>query len=384
MTEQTQHPAAQPPTTRPPAERETTPRLPAVPEEPTQPSAVREEASAPSAVREEASAPSAVREEASAPSAAREGASHLPAAREGASRLSDMPEEPPRSSAPGEAAPWEAGPQGAEPALPPPLAVPPSPAGSRQRRRMRAALRWTAAAAVFCLVGAGTAYGTTRMERTDLPGLATASDGRWDYPELVRPPLPPGRPGPLEAGNRTGAHHADLRALVLPAPHGATVEPGPRGTDGWLPVKDFLADYAAVEQRRELAQQLTDHGLRHIAGRGWTTPDGTRTTIRLLRFDSAVVAETLLSGSLANAAAPAFPVRGADYYELDGTFPPKARMKGVTLYPFAETEPYGAEQVRQAYLAAGDTVAVITQTREGGVDAVPFRQTVTLQTELLS
>ncbi|MEU5078001.1 MULTISPECIES: hypothetical protein [Streptomyces] len=264
-------------------------------------------------------------------------------------------------------------------------ALPPPPAAVRKdRRALRAALRWTAVAAVFCLVGAGTAYGISRMERTDLPGLATASDGRWDYPELVRPPLPPGSPGPLEAGNHAGTHYADLRALVLPAPRGATVEPGARGTDGWVPVKDFLADYADVEKRRELAQKLTDHGLRHIAGRGWTTPDGTRTTIRLLRFGTAAVSETLLAGDLANTGAPAYPVRGAEYYALDETFPPEAHMKGVTLFPYTEAEPYGAEQVRQAYFSAGDTIAVITQTREGGVDAVPFRQTVTLQTELLS
>ncbi|GHH04123.1 hypothetical protein [Streptomyces rubradiris] len=265
-----------------------------------------------------------------------------------------------------------------------PAVAPPAAAVRKDRRALRAALRWTAVAAVFCLVGAGSAYGVSRMERTDLPGLATASDGRWDYPELVRPPLPPGSPGPLEASNRTGTHYADLRALVLPAPRGATVEPGPGGTDGWLPVKDFLADYATGENRRELAQKLTDHGLRRIAGRGWTTPDGTRTRIRLLRFGTATVSETLLSGHLANAGAPIFPVRGAEYYALDETFPPGARMKGVTLFPYTEAEPYGAEQVRQAYFVAGDTIAVITQTRKGGVNAVPFRQTVTLQTELLS
>ncbi|MFH9399151.1 hypothetical protein ACH4JS_05105 [Streptomyces sp. NPDC017638] len=292
--------------------------------------------------------------------------------------------QPPAPALP-EEVPHEAASHEPVPGLPPlPAVAPPPGTAKKDRRALRAALRWTAVAAVFCLAGAGTAYGISRMERTDLPGLATASDGRWDYPELVRPPLPPGRPGPLEARNRTGTHHADLRALVLPAPHGATVEPGPRGTDGWLPVKTFLADFAGGDSRRELAQQLTDHGLRHIAGRGWRTPDGTRTTIRLLRFGTATVSETLLTGSLANTGAPAHPARGAEYYELDETFPPRARMKGVTLFPYAESKPYGAEQVRQAYLVAGDTVAVITQSRKGGVDAVPFRQTVTLQTELLS
>ncbi|WP_163010734.1 hypothetical protein [Streptomyces dangxiongensis] len=47
-------------------------------------------------------------------------------------------------------------------------------------------------------------------------------------------------------------------------------------------------------------------------------------------------------------------------------------------------KPYGAEQLRQAHLVAGDTVAIITQARKGGTNAVPFRQAVTLQTELLT
>lgn len=280
-------------------------------------------------------------------------------------------------------------PEPVAPALPPPPADPPAvpapapAAPAKARGALRAALRWTAAVAVFAVAGTGTAYGITRLDRTDLPGLATASDGRWDYPELTRPPLPAGSPGPLAAANRTGTHYADPRALLLPAPEGATAAPAPRAADGWLATKDFLARYTGEDNRRELGQKLTDHGLRHIAARGWTTPDGTRTRIELLQFDTAAVADDLLENNLIGAAAPTYVVRGADYYELDETFPSKARVEGVTLAPYAETEPYGAEQVRQAYLAAGDTVAVITQSRRGGADAVPFRQTVTLQTELL-
>ncbi|WP_179382220.1 hypothetical protein [Streptomyces sp. SA15] len=48
-----------------------------------------------------------------------------------------------------------------------------------------------------------------------------------------------------------------------------------------------------------------------------------------------------------------------------------------------ETKPYGAEHVRQAYLAAGDVLGVIVQSRKGTAPAVPFQQTVTLQSQLL-
>ncbi|MGW0879712.1 hypothetical protein [Streptomyces sp. NPDC002671] len=261
-----------------------------------------------------------------------------------------------------------------------PLAAPPRP--RKDRRTLRAALRWTAAVAVFAVVGAGTAYGITRMDRTDVPGLATASDGRWDYPELVKPPLPAGSPGPFATGNKAGAHYADLRALLLPAPKGATEDRTLRGAGGWLATKDFLAQYHK-EDRRELGQKLTDNGLRHIAARGWTTQDGTRTRIYLLQFDTAAVAENLMNADLTNYSAPTYLVRGADLYERDEKFPDAARIADVALAPYAETEPYGREQIRQAYLTAGDTLAVITQSREGSAKAVPFRQTVTLQSELL-
>jgi hypothetical protein len=50
---------------------------------------------------------------------------------------------------------------------------------------------------------------------------------------------------------------------------------------------------------------------------------------------------------------------------------------------YVESKPYGAEQVRQGYLSAGDVLAVIVQSRKGAAKAVPFRQTVALQSELL-
>ncbi|MGY4977748.1 hypothetical protein ACWCYL_11375 [Streptomyces sp. 900105755] len=262
--------------------------------------------------------------------------------------------------------------------------VPPVPPVKKDRRLLRATLRWVAAVAVFGVVGTGTAYGITRLDRTDVPGLATHSDGRWTYPVLVKPPLPSGSPGPNDdTRNLAGAHYADLRKLVLPAPEGATADASLKGTDGWLPTKGFLAEFASSDDRKELGQTLLDSGLRHIAARGWTTPDGTHTRIYLLQFDTAAVAEAILNGKLMSQAAPAYALRDGDQFELDGKFPDPARIEHVLLAPYTELKPYGARQARQAYLASGDTVGVIIQSRKGVMPAVPFEQTVTLQSELL-
>ncbi|MFI2413078.1 hypothetical protein [Streptomyces sp. NPDC018947] len=275
----------------------------------------------------------------------------------------------------------------APPALPPLPGVPPPDASSapagKDRRALRAVLRWTAAVAVFAAVGSATAYGITRMERTDVPGLATASDGRWEYPPLTAAPLPSGSPGPLAESNRAGAHYADLRALLLPAPEGATADRALRGKDGWLPTDTFLAEYGDEYARDELRQTLVDAGLRHIAARGWTTSDGTHTRIYLLRFGTAAVVDNLLTMRVAPYDEPAYAVRGTEEVEPDEDFPEAVLSEDVLSSVYTEPEPYGGEQVREAYLGAGDVLAVVLQSREGGAREVPFRQTVALQTRLL-
>ncbi|MFE9678552.1 hypothetical protein ACFYO5_31340 [Streptomyces sp. NPDC006259] len=262
-------------------------------------------------------------------------------------------------------------------------ATPPRVPAPKDRRVLRAVLRWTAAVAVFAAVGAGSAYGIVGMERTDVPGLATGSDGRWPYPVLSRPPLPSGSPGPFAATNVAGAHHADLRALLLPAPRGATEDRALRGRDGWLATKDFLAEYELKEDREELDQKLLDRGLRHIAARGWTTEDGTRTRVYLLQFRTAAVVDKLIATEAVAFADPVHQVRGAAEAVYDETFPERAAVSGVQRFPYAENKPYGPEQVRFAHLAAGDVYALIIQSRKGGAAAVPFQQTVTLQGQLL-
>ncbi|MFI0512394.1 hypothetical protein ACH3Y9_20120 [Streptomyces sp. WSLK1-5] len=266
--------------------------------------------------------------------------------------------------------------------------VPPQPApafagAKKDRRVMRAVLRWTAAAVVLATTGTATAYGISEMERTDVPGLSTLSDGRWDYPRLTKPPLPSGSPGPFAAGNEAETHYADLRALVLPAPEGAAEDKALRGSDGWLATKDFLAEYELAEHREDLGQKLVDTGLRHIAARGWTTPDGTRTRVYLLQFGTANIVESKLASEVQAYTSPTYQVRGAAEVVYDETFPAPAAVAGVARTTFTESKPYGAEQVRQGYLSAGDVFAVILQSRKGSAPAVPFQQTVTLQAQLL-
>ncbi|WP_394427873.1 hypothetical protein [Streptomyces sp. SGAir0957] len=256
------------------------------------------------------------------------------------------------------------------------------PEAVRPRRVLRAVLRWSAAVVVFAVAAGGTAYGITQQKRSDLPGLSTESDGRWDYPVLSRPALPEGAPRPFDQRNRAGAHYADPRALVLPSPAGARPDPGLRTEGGWVTTKAFLAQYEA-EERESLGVDLTDAGLRHITGRAWVMPDGTRTRIFLLHFgtgaQATALADTLASGSTS----PQRYLVGAQDVELDERYPVEARGTDVTVHAYDETQPRGAAHLRQAYLVAGDMVGLVTQQRKGTAEAVPFQQTVALQSELL-
>lgn len=267
----------------------------------------------------------------------------------------------------------------ASPQEPSAEAVPPV----RRDRLSRAVLRWTAVVVVFAVVGAGTAYGITRMDRTDLPGLETESDGRWAYPQLTKPPLPSGSPGPQAESNLAGAHHADLRALLLPAPEGAEENEVLRGTDGWLPTGEFLKEYEDKGDRETLGQKLVDAGLRHIAARGWTTRDGTRTRIYLLQFDTAAVVEEKFFHPYFSYGDPVYEVRGTEDVAFDEFLSDNAVVPGVDRGAYVESKPYGKEHERYAYLAAGDVLGVVLQSRKGIAHALPFRQTVVLQSRLL-
>ncbi|MFE7778902.1 hypothetical protein ACFU5O_34505 [Streptomyces sp. NPDC057445] len=266
----------------------------------------------------------------------------------------------------------------APPAVPAAETAPPAAPG-RDRRVLRAVARWTVAALVCGGLGAGTALGITSMERTDVPGLATESDGRWDYPKLSLPALPEGTPRPFNEGNVQQIHHADLRKLLLSAPVGATVDK--KLTGGWVTPGQFSAEFVAAE-RSDLERDLKDHGARHIAARGWTMPDGTVCRIYLLQFGSADSAEAF-KGLVAQGTRPHVPLAGTSEFELDRSWTTVGHELPTASYVYRETAPVGAEETHHAYIVSGDTLALVIQSRKGKAPAVPFHQTVVLQNQLL-
>ncbi|WP_405760373.1 hypothetical protein OG234_18950 [Streptomyces sp. NBC_01420] len=283
------------------------------------------------------------------------------------------------------AAPATEEPEVLAPAMPPMPSVPPTPAVPAPRpprRVLRAVARWTTAVLVFGAVGAGTTYGITSMERTDVPGLATESDGRWDYPKLSLPALPADRPRPGSDGNPLEIHYADLRELLLPAPAGATLDKKLKG--GWVTPERFMSEFVATD-RPGIARTLREGTLRHIAARGWTMPDGTSNRIYLLRFSSADDADAFRDERYIGASSAGAPLHGAHEMRLDESWKGGGEVDGTVAYVFSEPKPFDSAQVREAYVVAGDTVALVVQSREGGggTPRVPFHQTVILQNQLL-
>ncbi|QXE36126.1 hypothetical protein KQY30_19670 [Streptomyces sp. GMY02] len=268
-----------------------------------------------------------------------------------------------------------------------PEAVPPAPqslqalqAPRPPRRVLRAVARWAAAVVVFAGLGSGVAFGISGMERGDVPGLATQDDGRWTYPRLSLPALPAGSPRPFTDANEAEIHHADLRALLLPAPAGATVDKKLPG--GWTGVDRYLAEYAPVE-RAALKAALRDYVVRHVAARGWTMPDGTSTRVYLLQFQSTAYAVEFQYSDIGNVLTAGTPLAAAPTTELDEGWAEEDLVQDTTARAYVEPKPYGDSQVRQAYVLAGDTVALIVQEKKGGAAAVPFHQTLILQSQLL-
>ncbi|MET9402411.1 hypothetical protein [Kitasatospora sp. NPDC002965] len=291
---------------------------------------------------------------------------------------------------------------------------------ARRTRRRKAALRWGAAVVVCALAGTGSALAVTAPERTDLPGLATESDGRYTFPALVLPPLPSGKPVPRENKSR---HAADLRYLLLPAPQeaGGSLAPvvfptptppptgsptgsptgGPTGTlaaaspttsaapppatastpPATAPLADWVTcDAVAAEQKDPAAVRslLLESACRAATVREWTATDGTRTQIRLLAFGSSAAAwdvyRELRDGDQKDPGSRTTPMEG-----WDTVFGVAVETRGTPA-----TTAGTALTARLAYLSAGDLVGVVTMTNPGGVPAEAFRQVVTLQSDLLA
>ncbi|MGW0364385.1 hypothetical protein [Streptomyces sp. NPDC002990] len=251
----------------------------------------------------------------------------------------------------------------------------------KDRRAVRALLRWTAAVLVLGAAGTGTAYGIVQAERTAIPGLSTEHDGRWAYPALAKPTLPPGAAQPFAEDNPDGIHYAALTQLLLPAPRGSAPDTALKlEKDSVVSTDTFLEEYESTA-REEMRQGFTDNGLRQIVARGWTTPDGTRTRIYLLRFHASGFTDTF-EGCGADMS-----LNGVNRIETDTTWG-KARIHqsapdtaGISVHE--ESTPVGDEQIRAGCVGSGDVQAVILQTRKGEVAAVPLHQTVILQSQLL-
>ncbi|MCM2427058.1 hypothetical protein [Streptomyces sp. RKAG337] len=313
-------------------------------------------------------------------------------------------DEKPQDEKPQNAEPQDAEPQAVEPepqpqpepaaeGVPPvppvpPLPVAPPPADAwaapvppvepkKPRRVLRAVLRWTSAVLVFGALGGGVAYGITQPERTRIPGLETPDDGRWTYQPLALPKLPAGKPAVGEDQlNRGGRHYADLRSLLLPAPEGATPDPAFPGAKGWLPTDKYLTLFGKDTQAPQRGF-LTQEGLRHIAARAWTMPDGTRAETYLLQFSSAAYSDRYRIDFNTTHLAQVPDVRS----DLDSAL--GAGEAGASiLYAFEGQGPHGI-QVRYAFISAGDTIGVVVLSHKDTMPVAPFRQTITLQAQLL-
>ncbi|WLQ49868.1 hypothetical protein P8A21_21370 [Streptomyces poriferorum] len=136
--------------------------------------------------------------------------------------------------------------------------------------------------------------------------------------------------------------------------------------------------------RADITTTLRDGALRHIAARGWTMPDGTSSRVHLLQFNSTAFADAFRDDCSIGATA-GHPLAGVADTDLDESWSGGGKVADTSSYVFTEAKPYGAAQARQAYLVAGDTVALIVQSRKGsgGTPRVPFHQTVILQNQLL-
>ncbi|MFI6944258.1 hypothetical protein ACIBI4_33805 [Streptomyces sp. NPDC050418] len=263
-----------------------------------------------------------------------------------------------------------------EPAGPATWVQPPPPKPSlKDRRVLRAVARWTLVVLVCGGLGAGSAYGITSMERTDVPGLATRQDGRWVYPELKLLALPEGKPRPFGKANPGEIHHAALTDLMLPAPEGAKGDTEAEAVKG----AEF-AELYEKEARGDVANGLRDYGVREIVRRSWTAADGTDSTVHLVRFPSVGYADSFMDSVLSPSGDVGTGLDGIGSTAVDEKWENPHTSEGTQLYVYAAE---GKGDARVAYLASGDTLGVIVQSKKGGAERIPFHQTVVLQTQLL-
>ncbi|SEK69471.1 hypothetical protein [Streptacidiphilus jiangxiensis] len=243
--------------------------------------------------------------------------------------------------------------------------------------RGRTVARWSIAT-VLCLgLGAATAVAVMAPRRTDIPGLATAADGRYTYPTLQLPQLPPGAVGPSAGGAPSGApggtvpHAADVRQLLLPHPVGAVTDSTLPGARGFVPLGDFAKLFTSPD---DLAEVLGENGARHVAATGWRMPDGTHVTVYLLAFRSGVTSQAAFNSEMGMylAAAPQL-----DLSTTDSSVP--LAVADTASRPAGKDGP----ALRVTVFSDADINGLLVMTNPKAVNPVDFKQALTLQMELL-
>lgn len=235
------------------------------------------------------------------------------------------------------------------------------------KRKRRFPWRWAGAVVTALAVGAGCAFAVMAPQRTDLPGLHTASDGRYDFAPLELPTLAPGQADPTSSANAGNQHLSDIRKLLLNPPQGAVLDSSLPGATGWVPVSTvagLFSTSAASPQER-----FPSDGLRHTAAIGWKTPDGATTKLYLLQF---------IDDPAASDAGSVVGTFGGSYQTSDQSY---AAPGNTSLYytkkdSGSSTTWYGNAQV-------GDTQMLIVYTAADSIGMAPFQQEADLQIEML-
>lgn len=225
--------------------------------------------------------------------------------------------------------------------------------------------RWVGAVVVAVAVGAGCAFAVMAPKRTDVPGLATASDGRYSFAPLTLPALAPGQSDPSSQADAGEQHIADIRKLLLPAPAGASPDHSLPGATGWVSKTLTLG----VVDSTAAGQTLGTYGWRHTAGVAWKTPDGADTKIYLLQFADADSADQANSEFSGYGGAPM-----SSRQDLTG--PDDVGITYAKSVHGSTTTWYGSTN-------CGDTDFLLVYTAPSSVGIAPFQQELDLQIQLL-
>ena len=253
------------------------------------------------------------------------------------------------------------------PAAPLPPTVSPWAPPKPQRKR-KFPWRWVGAVVTMLAVGTGCAFAVMAPQRTELPGLKTAADGRYDFAPLVLPTLAPGQSDPNATANQGQQHISDIRKLLLSPPKGAVLDRSLPGSTGWV---SKAATLALISGSSSAPEQFVTDGWRHTAGIAWKTPDGATTQIWLVQFiddsaasDASAMFATFNGGAMQQDDSTNIAV-------ADGTSAQYFRVvKGSTATWYGQVE-------------VDDTEFLIEFTAPKSFGITPFEQEIDLQVEML-